>query len=465
MSGGQIRNFVLMFADAVCIASCWAVTVLVYFAFGGRYDPVIYLRFWPVIPAFVAFNALFRLYHGRLLYPAVPFSPVEEMRRLVGSAFLLHVGVLAVLVLLRQTTEGFSRAVIVIAGVLTAVGAQPVRNVSRAILSHLGFGRIPVAIVGSGRTAKRLVEALTRDAYAGLVPVGCFSNEQLPIGDVPCWGGTCAVVEECRKHDVKILFACEDERLFRCQLRDFTEWFTYIEYFPTAEVFPVFGSRAVSVDGIGGLEMVNQDRMRELRLEKWVVDKLLSVLAFIALLPLLIVIGLLVRLTSSGPVLFRHGRLGRYGRPIKILKFRTMYADADSRLERILAEDPEAAEEWRRSFKLKNDPRVTPLGRFLRKTSLDELPQIFNVLGGSLALVGPRPIVEDEVRYYGSAYRIMSSVRPGVTGLWQVSGRSDTDYARRVTLDTYYVLNWSPWMDIWILVRTAFAVLRMHGAR
>ena len=454
-----------MLADAACIASCWTVAVLGYFALGGRYDPVIYLRFWPVIPTFVAFNALFRLYHGRLLYPAVPFSPVEELRRLAGAAFLLHVGVLAVLVLLHQTTEGFSRAVIVISGVLTAVGAQSVRNACRAVLARLGLGRIPIALIGSGGTARRLVEALSRDAYAGLVPVGCFSDDRRPIGDVPCWGGTRAVVEECRRRGVKILFACEDERLFRCQLRDFTEWFTYIEYFPTAEAFPVFGARAVSVDGIGGLEMVNQDRMRELRLEKWIVDKLLSVLAFVALLPLLLVIGLLVRLTSAGPVLFRHRRLGRHGRPITIWKFRTMYVDAESRLERILAEDPGAAEEWRRTFKLRDDPRVTPFGRFLRKTSLDELPQIFNVLGGSLALVGPRPIVEDEVKYYGDAYRVFSSVRPGVTGLWQVSGRSDTGYARRVALDTYYVLNWSPWMDVWILIRTVHAVLLMRGAR
>ena len=108
---------------------------------------------------------------------------------------------------------------------------------------------------------------------------------------------------------------------------------------------------------------------------------------------------------------------------------------------------------------------MTPLGRLLRRTSLDELPQLINVLLGQMALIGPRPIVEDEVKHYGASYDTFASVRPGITGLWQVSGRSDTDYDRRVALDAYYVLNWSPWMDIWILVRTVFAVALMRGAR
>ena len=142
-----------------------------------------------------------------------------------------------------------------------------------------------------------------------------------------------------------------------------------------------------------------------------------------------------------------------------------MYADAEDRLQKVLAADVSVAAEWSRNFKLAHDPRITLLGRFLRKTSLDELPQLLNVFAGDMALIGPRPIVRDEVKYYGDAYAVFSSVRPGITGLWQVSGRSDTGYARRVALDTSYVLNWSPWMDVWILVRTVYAVLLMRGAR
>ena len=246
---------------------------------------------------------------------------------------------------------------------------------------------------------------------------------------------------------------------------EFATWFTYVVYLPAVRSFPIFGARAVSFDGIGGLEMVNQGRMKAKRFQKRVMDGALALVAFAAFLPAFIAIPVLIKLTSRGPVFYRQRRLGRDGREFYIWKFRSMYVDADSRLKAILARSPAAAKEWESSFKLSHDPRVTPFGRLLRKTSLDELPQLFNVFSGDMALVGPRPIVDDEVRQYGNAYRAFSSVRPGITGLWQVSGRSDTDYDRRVALDTYYVLNWSPWLDMWILLRTVFAVLFMRGAR
>ena len=188
-------------------------------------------------------------------------------------------------------------------------------------------------------------------------------------------------------------------------------------------------------------------------------------MAFIMLSPFFVVVPLLVKLTSRGPVFYRQSRLGKEGRHIRVWKFRSMYADADKRLKSILDSDPAMKAEWDANFKLADDPRVTPLGRFLRRTSIDEFPQIFNVFAGDMALVGPRPIVEKEVEYYGDAYPVFSSVKPGITGLWQASGRSDTDYARRVALDVHYVLNWSPWMDIWILFRTVYAVVFMRGAR
>ena len=140
------------------------------------------------------------------------------------------------------------------------------------------------------------------------------------------------------------------------------------------------------------------------------------------------------------------------------------YADADERLERLLATNPRLRAEFDENFKIRNDPRVTPLGRFLRRMSLDEIPQIFNVFAGQMSFVGPRPIVAAEVPYYGEDYDTFSRVRPGVTGLWQCSGRSDTGYDRRVALDIYYALNWSPWMDIWICIRTVFSGLLMRGA-
>lgn len=169
-------------------------------------------------------------------------------------------------------------------------------------------------------------------------------------------------------------------------------------------------------------------------------------------------------LFACGPIFFGHRRVGRYGRPFTCYKFRTMVPNGEKVLEELLAHDLAARQEWESGYKLKNDPRVTRLGGFLRKTSLDELPQLWNVLKGDMSLVGPRPIIEDELRYYGDHTLEYFSVRPGVTGLWQISGRSNTSYETRVELDTLYVRNWSISADLLILFKTADVVFGRGGA-
>ena len=208
-----------------------------------------------------------------------------------------------------------------------------------------------------------------------------------------------------------------------------------------------------------------RDRGRALRTEKAVIEFLLTVGLTILAIPVFVIVPVLIKLDSRGPVFYRARRLGKKGRPITIIKFRTMRKNADIALNRLLASDPTAAAEFSRTFKLGSDPRVTRVGRWLRKTSLDELPQLFNVYLRQLSLIGPRPIVEREVTYYGECFPVFSSVRPGITGLWQCTKRSEVEsYRERVALDVYYVQNWSPWMDIWIVYRTVFAVLTMKGA-
>ena len=467
---GRIRVVALGLADAVCIAIAWASVVLAYWRVAGGYTPGLYLDLWPVAPMFVVLNAMLGLYHGSWMYPAAPLPPVEEMRRLMLSALILHLAVVTVLVMLFQTMQGYSRVVVVISGIITAVLAQSVRNWVRRALFSLHLGQIPVLLAGAGDVGRRVASILKTDAYTGFRIVGYFNgvgevDASLGVAGVPCLGTLKDIVAEAQRRDVKILLACQDERFFRCQMKDFSAWFTYIEFLPTTSAFPVFGAKTVTIDGLGGLEMVNQARKCVLRFQKYVLDRILALVAFVFAIPFFIVIPILIKLTSRGPVFYRQERLGRYGKPFRVWKFRSMRADADAWLKRIIAENPKMADEWASNFKLADDPRVTLLGRFLRRTSLDELPQLFNVLCGEMALIGPRPIVEDEVKYYGASYETFASVRPGVTGLWQVSGRSDTDYDRRVALDTYYVLNWSPWMDVWILIRTVLAVLLMRGAR
>jgi lipopolysaccharide/colanic/teichoic acid biosynthesis glycosyltransferase len=181
-------------------------------------------------------------------------------------------------------------------------------------------------------------------------------------------------------------------------------------------------------------------------------------------MPLMIAIALAVYANDGGPVLFRHRRVGRNGKTFYCLKFRTMAVDAETRLADLLANDPVARAEWAADFKLRSDPRVTRIGAFLRRSSLDELPQLFNLMRGEMSLVGPRPIVEAEIARYGWRFRHYCAVKPGITGLWQVSGRNDVSYRSRVAMDCIYAKRKSLWLDLWVLAVTVPAVLAKRGS-
>ena len=194
------------------------------------------------------------------------------------------------------------------------------------------------------------------------------------------------------------------------------------------------------------------------------VEILITAMALVFLAPLMVMIALTVRLTDGGPALYRHTRIGRGGQPFDCLKFRTMAVDADQRLNELLEADPAARIEWDRSQKLRFDPRITRVGEFLRASSLDELPQLLNVLRGDMSLVGPRPIVAGEVARYGIHFRHYCAVRPGLTGLWQVSGRSDVSYRERVVMDVAYVRAKCVTLDLKILFATLPAVVMRRGS-
>lgn len=197
---------------------------------------------------------------------------------------------------------------------------------------------------------------------------------------------------------------------------------------------------------------------------KRVIDLLVSSIALAVLSPLFLAVAAWIKLDSQGPVFYRHRRLGRNMRPFWLYKFRTMHQDAERRLQDILVADPVKRREFEQTFKLKDDPRVTRCGRYLRKFSVDEIPQFLNIIAGQMSLVGPRPIVEEEIDYYRDYSLLIFRVPPGATGLWQVSGRTDTTYQQRVELDTRYVREWTLILDIQIILKTFPAILRRRGA-
>ena len=207
--------------------------------------------------------------------------------------------------------------------------------------------------------------------------------------------------------------------------------------------------------------MANSARKKVYLAIKRLIDIIGSLIGIILLSPLYIIIAILIKFDSPGKVVFGHTRKGKGGKDIKVYKFRTMYSNASEIFESFT---PEQKEEYYTNFKLDNDPRVTKLGGFLRKTSLDELPQLFNILKGDMTIIGPRPIVEKEISKYGDKAEKLFSVVPGLAGYWQANGRSDTTYEERIEMDMYYIDNMSFWLDTKILFQTAISVLKGEGA-
>jgi Undecaprenyl-phosphate galactose phosphotransferase WbaP len=224
------------------------------------------------------------------------------------------------------------------------------------------------------------------------------------------------------------------------------------------------GVSAGSVSGLFGISIRQDLHCMGPKIAKRAFDLAVAAALGVVLLPLLAVVWAMVKLSSAGPGFYGQRRIGEGGKYFKIWKFRTMVVNAEHTLADYLAKHPELCAEWLRLHKLKNDPRNTPIGRILRRTSLDELPQLWSILRGKMSLVGPRPIVDREVEKYADDFEYYLQVRPGVTGLWQVSGRNNTSYAERVALDRFYVRNWSVWLDLYILAKTVRTVFTGHGA-
>ena len=228
--------------------------------------------------------------------------------------------------------------------------------------------------------------------------------------------------------------------------------------------FTSLAVRAKDIHGILGLEIDHNLTGSCSHIFKRSFDISICLLTALMISPMFLVVGLAVKLTSPGPMFYWQRRIGRNGKEFRLWKFRTMVVDADAVLDKHLENDSSLRAEWQRDHKLRNDPRVTPIGALLRRTSLDELPQFWNILCGEMSLVGPRPIRQPEVKKYGTIFDQYRRVTPGLTGMWQISGRNNTTYERRTQLDEYYVRNWSISLDLYILLRTLKTIILTEGA-
>lgn len=347
------------------------------------------------------------------------------------------------------------------------------RSLVRRLLTRLGTWQRPTVLIGSGPNAQEAVMALRSESQLGFNVLGCVEiSPQEHIHDhtttLPPRIEAEKIRELAKFGDLQVIIAVEHDQSIQRErwLRQLMLWKVQdVCVIPALRGIPLYGTDIswFFSHEVALLRLRNNLKRWPARLTKRVFDVVVSLLLLILLAPIMIWLALRVR-SDGGPALFAHHRVGREGKTFPCFKFRSMVIDAPKRLEKLLESDPNLRAEWERDHKLKDDPRISTVGHFLRRTSLDELPQLLNVLRGEMSLVGPRPIVTAELEKYGEDAEYFLMVRPGITGLWQVSGRNDVDYDTRVYLDTWYVKNWSLWYDIAILFKTVRVVLRRDGA-
>ena len=432
------------------------------------------LPVWPVSLSPVQYEGLalgilfFPLrYHLAGLYPGYGLGPVERVRLKVRLSFILF-GILTGWDYLVQHGN-WSRGVLLATFVYALVLPPLAGALLRWVLVRVDCWGIPVVVLGAGETGARLVATLRKEPGLGLVPVAFLDDREdtwnAEVAGIPVLGSLARAQSLARRVRVAIVAM---PWMKREKLTDLLQNLA----FPHVIVVPnLFGMQSLwitprDLGGTLGLELKRNLLLRRNHVIKRLLDYILGVPLLLVSLPLIGIFAAWIKLASRGPAFYSQERAGVGRTCLRVSKLRTMRRDAESALEVYLAKHPEERREWDRFFKLKRDPRVIPgVGRFLRRTSLDELPQLWNVLKGEMSLVGPRPFPAYHIsRFHEDFRKLRQSVLPGITGLWQISARSDGDLAVQQSLDTYYIRNWSLWLDLYILASTLHVVLARKGA-
>jgi undecaprenyl-phosphate galactose phosphotransferase len=351
------------------------------------------------------------------------------------------------------------------------------RQLSRILMTRLGVWQIPTALIGVSPRSAEIWTALKGSLSLGfdvrwLViedPAASPPQELCLLKPIHSAEPARIAAIVCNEGCKEAIVAAEDMQSahFAEVVQRLLEVNVPVAIIPSINRLPLANATTNYFFGSDILLMQVRSNVQRLpsRFVKRAFDVIASALLLVILSPLFVILGVAIKRASPGPVTYSQKRIGRHGVPFNCIKFRTMVQDADAQLHRWSLENPELYEEYLKTFKLRDDPRVTAIGKWLRRTSLDELPQLWNVLRGDMSLVGPRPVLSKELdEHYGPAAQLYIRTRPGMTGLWQVSGRSDTSYARRVFLDEWYILNWSFWYDIVILIQTVWIVSTGKGA-
>ncbi|MBI5016169.1 MAG: undecaprenyl-phosphate galactose phosphotransferase WbaP [Deltaproteobacteria bacterium] len=428
------------------------------------------LQLWWIPAAPIGFIA-----YGGLYQTHLPFwDEARVLLRCISAAMILGFAIVA----LGKLSGNVSRLSLIQLWLCSVFVFPSFRAMGKRLLYRVGIWRENVLVIGAGPVGAEMARVMDKDAYTGYHVVGFLDDDPETIGwEMETGRGHVKVLDTTSRFreyldpldvsTVVIALPAKDaQRLSELAQEVQTSTRTVLlvpDLKCTASLNA--GLHPLFMEELYLIQIRNNLDSGTNRALKAAFDLFVSLLALPILLTAIAVIAVLIKLDSPGPVFYVHPRVGQRGRIIPVLKFRTMFEDAADRLVCLLQSDEEARLEWETGFKLRNDPRSTRVGRFLRTTSLDELPQILNVLRGEMSLVGPRPVLQEELdKYYGEQVQYYAMVRPGITGLWQVSGRSETGYETRVSLDTWYVNNWCVWFDLVILFKTMRALFGREGA-
>ena len=417
---------------------------------------------------------IFIIWVGVFLYEKLytkRFSFWEETRLLLKSSSIAF-GLIMILVFITQEYFYYSRLIIFLAWALSLVFLPVFRYLTKLFLIKISCWRKRVIIIGPLQRCSDLIKAIQQNRTLGYEIVGCLTNIPAEIGRSLLGIRVLGHLDEIEQWKLKTLF--EDiivtlpdiprDKMITL-LKRWEQISDTIRYIPRTGDLITTG---IEIENIGKTLALtvrkNLHKPWNLAI-KYAFEYFLSIIILILFLPWAFLIGLAIKLDSPGPVFFIQERIGKRGRKIKLIKFRTMFVNADNRLATYLKNNPAARREWEEFRKLRShDPRVTRVGRFLRRHSLDEVPQVINVLKGEMSLVGPRPYLPEEWVEINPFQSIIQQVRPGITGLWQISGRSNVSFKERLTIDEDYIRNWSLWQDIVILLKTFKVSLLGEGA-
>ena len=432
-------------------------------------------------------NRVTYLYADAYIYGAVPLlfliflgqsrtykqmkPVVDTMREIFLSVFAGWIASIILIYFLKASDQS-SRLFIILFGLFVLVNVCVIRYGVLKFLKRRNIFYEPIILIGAGLTAEKLIKFWREDLGYRYKIVGLIDDhpisERLPQ-EFPILGTfdeARRIIRAAQVQTVIIAAPGLDKLKLQDLISEIQPHVKNISFVPDLIGTPM-SSADLSIlfsEKILMLNLRNNLSRPYNRAFKRIFDLTLTIVGGLMISPILLGIAIAVAIDNRGRVIFAHKRVGAAGKKFPCYKFQTMVPDAEERLKKYLAENPDAKREWDETFKLTDDPRVTKLGGWLRRKSLDELPQLWNVIRGEMSLVGPRPIVQAEVPRYGKNIREYYMVPPGITGMWQVSGRSDTTYAERVAMDTWYVRNWSVWIDIMYLFKTVKAVIQERGA-